>query len=63
MNASPIAAKVGWSVAEYIAATSVGRTNIFAAIKAGKIKSVNLGRRRVITTPPAEFLSSLAEAA
>jgi hypothetical protein len=61
MNSHP--SKAGWSFDEFVNATSICRTNVFAYIKSGQIKSVNVGRRRVITTPPAEFLASLAEAA
>ncbi len=57
------ATKAGWSVEEFVNATSICRTNVFSFIKSGQIKSVNVGRRRVITTPPGEFLASLAEAA
>lgn len=57
------ASKAGWSVDEFVNATSVCRTLIFSYIKSGQIASVNVGRRRVITTPPADFLASLAKAA
>jgi hypothetical protein len=61
MNSHP--SKAGWSVDEFVSATSICRTNVFSFIKSGQIKSVNVGRRRVITTPPADFLASLATAA
>jgi hypothetical protein len=61
MNSHP--SKAGWSVDEFVNATSICRTLVFSYIKSGKIKSVSVGRRRVITTPPADFLASLATAA
>jgi hypothetical protein len=50
----------GWSVADWSRATSIGRTKIFELLKLQKIDSVCFGRRRIITTSPAEFLASLA---
>lgn len=50
----------GWSVADWSRATSIGRTKIFELLKLEKIKSVSFGRRRIITTPPGDFLASLA---
>ena len=52
--------RAGWSVDEWIAATSIGRTHVFDLIRRRAIKSVTFGRRRIITTPPADFLASLA---
>jgi hypothetical protein len=63
MTVSPNITKAGWSVDEFVNATSICRTLVFSYIKSGKIKSVSVGRRRVITTPPADFLASLATAA
>lgn len=53
-------AKHGWSVAEWSAATSIGRTKVFDLIGSGAVTSVTAGRRRIITTQPDQFLRRLA---
>jgi hypothetical protein len=51
--------QVGWYVDDWVKATSLGRTKTLELIRTGVIKSVVLGRRRIIVTPPADFLKSL----
>jgi len=52
--------KVGWSVEDWCLATSLGRTKTFALIAEGSVRSVTAGRRRIIITPPIEFLEALS---
>jgi excisionase family DNA binding protein len=53
--------KVGWRVNEWADDVGLGRAYTYELIKEGRIKSVNTGRARIITTPPTEFLRQLAE--
>ena len=50
----------GWSVEDWSRATSIGRTKVFELIQRRAIQSVAFGRRRIITTQPADFLATLA---
>lgn len=50
----------GWSVEDWSKATSICRSNVFQLIQRGAIKSVLFGKRRIITTHPAQFLASLS---
>jgi hypothetical protein len=52
-------ARAGWSVEDWSRATSIGRTKVFELIQQRAIQSVAFGRRRIITTAPAEFLAAL----
>ena len=38
-----------------------GRTTSYELEATGKIKAVRVGKRRIVVTPPREFLISLAE--
>jgi len=51
-------AKVGWRVAEWCAATGLGKSTVWALIAAGRLRTVTVGKCRVITTSPAEFLAA-----
>lgn len=53
--------KVGWRVLEWSIATGCGKSTTNELIREKKITSVKLGGSRIITTPPATFLASLAE--
>jgi excisionase family DNA binding protein len=53
--------KSGWSVREWAAAVGCGRSYVYELLTGGRISSVRLGRRRLIVTPPAQFLAELAE--
>lgn len=51
--------KVGWRVREWYPEVGISRTGTWRLIKAGKIKTVKLGKVRIIVTPPSEFLATL----
>lgn len=53
--------KAGWRVPSWCAEVDCGRSFAYELIKENKISSVKLGAMRIITTPPAQFLASLAE--
>lgn len=55
--------KSGWRPREWGDATGICRSKIYDLLDAGAIQSVKVGRARVITTDPADYLASLAEAA
>ncbi|MCC7274765.1 MAG: hypothetical protein IT561_18995 [Alphaproteobacteria bacterium] len=54
--------KVGWRVNEWCAAVGIRRTTAHHLMVRQEITTVRLGRARIITTPPAAFLASLAPA-
>lgn len=53
--------KAGWATDEWCKDTGVGRSTSYELEAEGKIKAVRVGKRRIITTPPAAFLAALAE--
>jgi len=53
--------KVGWPTDEWCSDTGIGRSTSYTLEAEGKIKAVRVGKRRIIITPPREFLASLAE--
>jgi excisionase family DNA binding protein len=61
MSADRSSTKAGWPTDEWCSDTGVGRSTSYELEAAGKIKAVRVGKKRVITTPPREFLASLAE--
>ena len=52
--------KVAWTVEEWKTATGLGNTTVFELMKRGALRSVSVGRRRLILTSPVEYLNSLA---
>lgn len=52
--------KVAWSVREWSDATSICKALVWKLVADGRIKSVKFGARRLITTPPADYVASLA---
>lgn len=42
--------KINLSVAEAVQASGIGRTTLFALIRAGELHSIKIGRRRYIPT-------------
>ena len=42
------AEKVAYSIAEAVKATGIGRTSIFAEIKAGRLHAVKVGSRTIV---------------
>jgi hypothetical protein len=53
--------QAGWRVPKWCAEVDCGKSFAYELIKEKKIASVKLGGMRIITTPPREFLASLAE--
>jgi hypothetical protein len=53
-------ARAGWPILDWAHATGIGRSMAYILLKRGELESVRIGKRRVITTPPAEFLDRLA---
>ena len=53
--------RAGWSVNDWAAAAGVGRTLTYDLLNGGKLTSVKVGAKRIITTPPKAFLDSLAK--
>lgn len=54
------AGKVGWRIPEWSRDVGCGKSTTNELIREKKIDSVKLGTARIITTPPGEFLASLA---
>lgn len=52
--------RAGWRVREWASATGICATSTFALLKAGKLRSVAVGNRRIILTSPREFLENVA---
>jgi hypothetical protein len=52
--------KVGYTVNEWCHAAGLGRSKLYEMIADGAVQSVTVGRRRIITTTPADFLAALA---
>ncbi len=53
-------AKVAWTVDEWKAATGLGNTTVFELLRRKELRSVAVGRRRLVLTSPAEYLNGLA---
>ena len=54
--------KSGWRIPQWADETSVSRSTVYNLLDAKRIEAVKLGRARIITTPPGEFLQSLKAA-
>ena len=52
----------GWTIADWSAATGVGRSSVYNLLRDSKITGVKLGSRTLITTHPRDFLATLPEA-
>ena len=46
--------KLGYSISTLCESTEVGKDTVYQAINSGELKSVKLGRRRIIRTEAAE---------
>ncbi len=56
-------AKAAYCVADLIKVTSLGRTTIFALVKAGDLRATKCGRRTLfLASDVAQFLANLQEA-
>ncbi len=55
-------AKAGYSVPEFCYGTGIGRSKAYELMGDGLIRFVTVGRRRIITDSPAEFLARVADA-
>ncbi len=53
--------KAAWKVNEWAFEVSLSRSYVYELISQQKIKSVVVGKSRLITTSPAAFLDALAE--
>ena len=60
MTGDRTSTKAGWNTDDWCNDTGVGRSTSYLLELEGKIKAVRVGKRRVIITPPAQFLASLA---
>lgn len=52
--------KAGWSVPEFCFGAGIGRSKAYEMMNAGLVSFVIIGRRRIITTSPADFLARAA---
>lgn len=53
--------KAGWRVEEWAADCGLSRSYTYNLLTRGAIKSVRVGRNRIITTPPRDYLAGLAK--
>ena len=49
-----------WTVREWAQQTSLSKSYVYVLLSAGRISSVKAGKRRLITTAPADYIDSLA---
>jgi len=56
ITSTAVGQKIGYSIREAVAATSLGRTTIYSHISAGRLRAVRVGGRTII---PAEALHAL----
>ena len=59
MTEDQIASKKGWTVTEWRHEVGISPAFTWRLIRDDRVRSVKLGKRRLITTPPAEFLANL----
>ena len=58
MDPKPTFERAAWSVRNWAAATDLSDALVYELIAAGRIQSTKLGRKRLILTPPREFVES-----
>ena len=51
--------RVGWRILDWAEDAGISRGSVYNLLYAKKINSVKLGKARIITTSPTEFLASL----
>lgn len=54
-------APVGWSVESWSRAVGICRAHTYKLLSAGQIRSVSLGKRRLIIDQPTDWLARLAD--
>lgn len=54
--------RAGWPVEEWAHAAGIGRSLAYVLLQRNEITSVKIGKRRIITTAPRDFLARLAAA-
>ena len=60
--AAGFAPRLAYRVEEFVAVSGIGRTTLYAEIKAGRLKARKIGKRTLITAEAARaFLDSLPE--
>lgn len=60
--AAGLASRLSYTVDQFVTASGIGRTTVFAEIKAGRLKARKVGKRTLITAEAARvFLDSLPE--
>ena len=52
--------KAGWSIAEWCESVNLSRATLYTLSPESQPKSVKVGKRRIITERPDDFLSRLA---
>ena len=55
--------RYGWSVNEWAHAVGVSRASVYNLMAEDKLESVKFGFKRLITTHPRDFITSLREVA
>jgi hypothetical protein len=55
--------KAGWRVEEWASDCGLSRSYAYNLLARGAIESVHVGRNRIITTPPRDYLAGLAKGA
>jgi helix-turn-helix protein len=54
--------KAGWNVEDWAFAVGISRAQVYNYFRDGRVPSVKLGKSRLITIQPADFLASLPRA-
>lgn len=54
--------RAGWPVEEWAHAAGIGRSLAYVLLQRNEITSVKVGKRRIITTAPRDFLARLGAA-
>lgn len=55
--------RFGWPVSDWAHAAGISRASVYMLLSERKLESVKFGGKRLITTHPRDFLSSLKAAA
>lgn len=53
--------KYGYSISDFANSLGVGRTTVYGLLRSGRLPSVKIGSRRIITIQPKDFLSSITK--